>query len=144
MGRPIKNYCDYFPHDRDMRNHRKIKAVRNKFGILGYGVWVMILEDLTGSDGNVLEYSDETFELMSGDYGVSVAEIRAVLDYCIKLELLFNEGGFFKSESLDDRLEAVYTKRNKQKELSKKQIRVNGKFATSKTVSNGITATEKP
>ena len=44
MARPIKNYCDYFPHDRDMRNHRKVKAIRTKFGVTGYAIWSMILE----------------------------------------------------------------------------------------------------
>lgn len=132
MGRPSKNYCDYFPHDRDMRNHRKVKAVRTKFEAKGFAIWVMILEDLTGSDGNVLEYSDVQFELMAGDYGVSATEIRDVLDYCIKLELLFNKDGFIHSESLDDRLKPVYDKRGVLKTNSQKQLRINGKFASKK------------
>ena len=41
MARPKKNYCDYFPHDRDMRNHRKVKAIRTKFGPIGYAIWSM-------------------------------------------------------------------------------------------------------
>jgi|GEM_PF-5844362 len=49
MARPIKNSCDYFPHDKDMRNHKKIKAIRTKYGITGYAIWSMILEHLTGS-----------------------------------------------------------------------------------------------
>lgn len=144
MGRPAKNYCDYFPHDRDMRNHRKIKAIRNKFGISGYAIWVMVLEDLTGSDGNVLEYSEIQFDLMAGDYGVPSEEIKTVIDYCIRLELLFTSDGFFHSESLDDRLSSVYDKRNYQKQKSKKQLRVNGKFASEKPNTNGIYSTEKP
>ena len=74
MARPIKNYCDYFPHDRDMRNHRKVKAIRTKYGVVGYAIWSMTLEYLTGIDGNVLEYSDVEFELMAGDFGVSATE----------------------------------------------------------------------
>ena len=81
MARPKKNYCDYFPHDRDMRNHRKVKAIRTKFGPIGYAIWSMTLEYLTGIDGNVFEYSDVEFELMAGDFGVSATEIREVVDY---------------------------------------------------------------
>ena len=55
MARPKKNYCDYFPHDRDMRNHRKVKAIRTKFGPIGYAIWSMTLEYLTGIDGNVFD-----------------------------------------------------------------------------------------
>jgi hypothetical protein len=144
MARPVKNYCDYFPHDRDMRNHRKIKAIRTKFKIGGYGIWCMILEYLTGIDGNVFEYSEVEFELMAGDFGVSATEIRDVLDYCIKLELLFLKEGFIQSESLDERLKPVYDKRGVSKEQSKRQARIDGKFATNNTVIHGVSVTEMP
>ncbi len=48
------------------------------------------------------------------------------------------------SESLDDRLKPVYEKRGKNKDKSKKQLRVDGKFATSNAVSDGVPATEIP
>lgn len=144
MARPIKNYCDYFPHDRDMRNHRKVKAIRTKFNIQGYAIWSMILEYLTGIDGNVFEYSDVEFELMGGDFGVSATEIRNVVDYCITLEMLFLEKGFIRSESLDERLKPVYEKRQVSKEISKKQQRIDGKFAAKNTESAGVSVTEMP
>jgi hypothetical protein len=144
MARPIKNYCDYFPHDRDMRNHRKIKAVRTKFGIEGYAIWSMLLEYLTGIDGNVFEYSEPEFELIGGDFGVSVETIRLVVDYCLKLELLFLKDGFVNSESLDERLKPVYIKRGVSKSNSQKQQRKDGKFVNNNTVNNGVSVTEKP
>jgi hypothetical protein len=104
----------------------------------------MTLEYLTGIDGNVLEYSDVEFELMAGDFGVSATEIRDVLDYCIKLEMLFLNNGFINSESLDERLVPVYEKRGRSKDNSKKQQRVNGKFVSTNTVSNGVSVAEKP
>lgn len=144
MARPSKNNCDYFPHDRDMRNHKKVKAIRAKFGVQGYAVWSMILEYLTGNDGNVFEYSDMEFELMAGDFGVSATEIRSIVDYCVTLEMLFNNDGFIRSESLDERLAPVYQKRGVAKELSKKQRRDNGKFTVNITESVGVSATEMP
>ena len=144
MARPIKNYCEYFPHDRDMRNHRKVKAIRTKFGISGYAIWVMVLEYLTGIDGNEFEFSDVEIELMAGDFGVSATEIRQLLDYCILLEILFLNNGFIKSESLDERLKPVYEKRGQNKDKSKKQLRVNGKFSIVNTEDHGVSAPEKP
>lgn len=144
MARPVKNYCDYFSHDRDMRNHKKIKAIRTKFGITGYGIWCMVLEYLTGNDGNVIEFSDLEIELMSGDFGVSVTEIRNVLNYCVKLELLFQKDGFINSESLDERLKSVYEKRGVAKVRSAKQNRDNGKFSKNNSDSNGVSVTEMP
>jgi len=128
MARISKNSCDYFTHDIGMRNHKKIKAIRQKYGIIGYAIWCMILEYLTGSDGNVFEDTDMELELMSGDFGVSVTEIRSILDYCYRLELLFIKNGFVNSESLDERLKIVYDKRGRAKERSAKQKRLDGKF----------------
>lgn len=144
MARPAKNYCEYFSHDRDMRNHRKIKAIRTKFGVNGYGIWCMLLEYLTGLDGNVFAYSDVEIELMAGDFGVSVTEIRNVVDYCLKLELLFMKDGFINSESLDERLKSVYEKRSVAKTRSKQQDRINGKFTGKNTDSVGVSVTEMP
>jgi len=144
MARPKKNYCDYFSHDRDMRNHRKVKAIRTKFGISGYAIWSMILEYLTGIDGNVFEYSDIEFELMAGDFGVSSSEIRLIIDYCISLEMLFLKNGFINSESLDERLKNVYEKRGREKDKSSKQLRRDGKFVKDNTESDGFSVTEKP
>lgn len=144
MARPVKNYCDYFSHDNGMRDHRKVKAIRNKFGIAGYGIWCMLLEYLTGIDGNEFEYSDVEFELMSGDFGVSKQEVKDVIDYCISLEMLFNKNGFINSESLDERLKPVYEKRRVSKEKSKKQQRKDGKFDSNKTVDTEVSATETP
>jgi hypothetical protein len=118
MARPVKNSCDYFPHDADMRNHRKIKAVRNKFGIEGYAIWTMYLEYLTASDGNQAEYNETEFELLSGDFGSSGEAIKQVIDYCIQLKLLKNENSYISSESLDERLEPVYLKRGRMRDLA--------------------------
>jgi len=128
MARPLKNSCDYYPHDSGMRNHKKIKAIRQKFGITGYAIWVMLLELLTGSDGNEFEDSELELELISGDFGVSVTEIREMLDYCYRLELLFIKNGFVSSESLNERLAPVYQKRKITKTISANQRRKNGKF----------------
>lgn len=141
MGRPSKNNCDYFPHDAGMRNHAKIKAIRNKFPN-GYAIWVMLLEYLTGSDGNVIEYSDLQFELLSGDFGFSVTEIRELTDYAIRLEMIFVVDGFINSDSLDERLAPVYAKRGIAKEKSAKQKRINGKFADSNAESTVVSVTE--
>lgn len=144
MARPAKNYCEYFSHDRDMRNHRKIKAIRTKFGVNGYGIWCMLLEYLTGLDGNVFSYSDVEIELMAGDFGVSVTEIRSVVDYCLKLELLFIKDGFINSESLDERLKSVYEKRSVAKTRSKQQDRINGKFSGKNAEAYDVSVTEMP
>lgn len=143
MARPQKNNCDYFPHDNDMRNHVKVRAIRNKF-TNGYAIWSMLLEYLTGSDGNTFEKTPLQMELLSGDFGVSVTEISDVVDYCIRLEMLFEKDGWIYSESLNERLSPVYEKRGKSKQLSAKQKRENGKFAGNNADNTVVSVTETP
>lgn len=137
MARPSKNNAEFFGHDANMRNHRKIKALRSKFGITGYAIWVMFLEILTESENNRIVNNDLEIELMAGDIGVSVTEITEMLNYCIKLELLFTDGDTIYSKTLDEKLKPVYEKR----ELARKRY----ESQTSKTPNQddeGVSVTE--
>lgn len=143
MARPKKNNADYFSHDSDMRNNTKVRALRNKF-TNGYSIWCMLLEYLTGRDGNVFPDNDIEFELMSGDFGVSVTEIRDAINYCIRLGMLSKKDGFIYSESLDERLKPVYDKRAASKGNSDKQPRSNGRFCGNNTGETEVSVTETP
>lgn len=114
MARPKKRGCDYFSHDSNMRNHRKIKALRQKFKHIGYSVWTMFLEHLTESENNYFLYNDLELELLSGDFDVTSQELRDIIDYCVVLGLLNNKGGYVWSTNLDERLVSVYAKRQSQ------------------------------
>lgn len=127
-----------------MRNHRKIKAVRNTLGITGYAIWNMLLEYLTDMDGNEFPHNDGELELISGDFGISVTEITVAINYYLKLGLLQVKNGFICSESLHDYLEPVYEKRGRARQISRQQARENGKFKQSNAVDDGISVTEKP
>jgi hypothetical protein len=152
MARPTKNSCDYFPHDAGMRKHRKIMAIRQKFGLIGFALWVMLLELLTEADGNEIEHSDVEIELIAGDFGTDCQTLEDLIQYSLKLELLFkNDMGFINSVSLDDRLAPVYVKRQKAKEISERQKRVKGQFSkdqeqesTENTEGTAIPVTETP
>lgn len=147
MARPSKEYCDYFPHQNNMRNHRKIRALRNKFKEKGYSIWNMLLEYLTGTKGHSFQNTDIEYELLAGDFEVSVTEIRQIVDYCIELQLLFIENGQIYSKSLLDELQPVYDKRTARKEFSEQQPREHGRFRSRNTVSqdpNGVSSTEMP
>jgi len=147
MGRPVKNNCDYFPHFTTMRNHKKVKSLRAKFGqVLGYAFWSMFVEYLTEQDGTEIEFSDLEIEMFSGELGVSATEIRSMIDYCIKIELLFlTDDNFIYSDSLNELLQPVFDKRQNAKERSKTRERhVNGQFSTNNSTKLGVSATEIP
>lgn len=145
MGRPSKNNCEYYPHFTTMRNHRKIKALRNKFGaVLGYAFWSMFIEYLTELDGNEWEFSEIECEMFASELGVSATDIRSLVEYSIQIELLFNKNGFVYSESLNEKLAPVYEKRQREKDKSAtKKRREDGTF-TKETSIGGVSAADSP
>lgn len=146
MGRPKKNNADYFSHDANMRNHRKVKAIRAKFGITGYAIYSMMLEVLTDAEGNRIELNDIEIELLAGDFGVSVTDMREVLDYCVILRLFKAENDLIYSEGLDERLKSVYDKRKRASKVAENRTRNdNGKFSEEELSQlNGVSSTEIP
>jgi hypothetical protein len=143
MARPIKKSCDYFSHDSDMRNHRKIRALRKKCAN-GYAIWNMLLEYLTSSEGNRFSHTEIEVELLSGDFEYPPEEIDEVIQYSIKLDLLQKSDSYIYSESLNERLQPVYDKRSRQRTNSNNQHRENGKFVKSNTEQTELSLPETP
>jgi len=147
MGRPSKNNCDYFPHFTTMHSHRKVMALRVRFGmVLGYAFWSMFMEYLTEQDGNELENSDLELEMFSVALGIDYEKVREMINYCLKIELLFvNKDNFLYSESLNEKLTPVFDQRKRAKEISKtRQRRENGTFIPHVDPMPGISMIETP
>lgn len=119
MARPKKTNCDYFPHDNGMRNNKKIKALRAKFGLEGFAIWSMLLEYLTSCDFLEFEYNALEMELLAGDFGTSSETLERVLRYCLEIGLLQTEAGGLAIGSvvncveLSRRLQSVFDKRGR-------------------------------
>jgi len=128
-----------------MRNHRKVKMLRNNFGqVQGYAFWSMMLEILTESDGNEFENSEMEMEMFAAELGVAAAEIKKMIEYSLRIELLFEANGFIYSESLNECLAPVWEKRKMAKAISHAQKRrQNGTF-DSNTESPVVSTTETP
>lgn len=116
MARPIKNNADYFSHDADMRNDTRIRALRRKFGLIGYSVWCMTLEYLTHCDYFEFEYDDLILELIAGDFDVDPKELKDIYEYLTNvLKLLTIENGKIHCFEHRKRLEPLLTKRKRDR-----------------------------
>ena len=111
MARPQKNNLDYFSHDNNMRNDRKIKALRAKFGHVGYSVYNMILETLSENNLLLIEWVDAEIELISGDFGIHSEELISIINYACTIKLLKLSNNYLYCPQLDARSKAVYDKR---------------------------------
>lgn len=111
MARPIKNNADYFPHDADMRNDPRVKALRRKFGIEGYGIYCMVVEYLTDAEHFKASIDKLGIELMSGDFDIDVDKLQSVLNYCTQIDLFQLKDNFLRCNSLEKRLNPLLSKR---------------------------------
>ena len=97
-----------------MRNHRKVKALRNKFGLEGYAIWCMFLETLTESDCFKIKLLGSVdYELLSADFGTSAEKLSDVLNYCLAIKLILwdKNNKEYYSDSLIERLSPLVEKR---------------------------------
>lgn len=115
MARPQKNNADYFSHDNDMRNDRKLKAVRSRFGIEGYGIYCMLLEVLTEADLLCIGWNMMEIEMIAGDFGIDSERLKEIVAYFNTINLVqivTNQGKqFLICRQLDRRLKPVFDKR---------------------------------
>ena len=116
MARPHKNNADYFSHDNDMRDDEKIKAVRRKFSHAGYSVWNMLLERLCKAENFCIDYTEESIDLMAGDFSIEPELLKEIIDYLIKLKLIFQDGEKIFSKTMINRFEGLFRKRKRDTE----------------------------
>lgn len=119
MARHSRNNADYFTHNADFRNDRRIKAIRGTFGAAGYGLILMLLEALTDADNTQLSTGELEMELLAGDFGVSVTEIYSLIQLAEKVQFLGrNEEGFLVCSDLNRALEPVFEKRDRSRKVA--------------------------
>ncbi len=111
MARPQRNNADYFSHDANFRNDPRIRAVRNKFGLAGYGVVCMMLEILTFTDGFTVEWNEFSQEIYAGDIGVSASEMQEIVSFCVRINFFCLENTRLLCPKLTDDLRPLLDKR---------------------------------
>lgn len=145
MARPNKNNAEYFSHDADMRNDVKIKALRRRFSHTGYAVWCYLLETLTDTDFFEVDYRDLNQELLAADFDISIEELRTIVEYCCKINLLqlSEDGTRLYSETHKKRFSGLITKRERDRErlarlVSKREQRDEDIIATKTKLKNSF------
>jgi len=116
MARPRKNNAEYFSHDNDMRNDKKILAVRNKYGYEGYAIYCMMLETLCGSDFFKLKIDDKNLFLTSGDFRIDNKKLKEIIDFFVSVDLFQKtENNEIICRGLINRLQYLLDKREEER-----------------------------
>lgn len=91
MARTVKPCIGYFSHDVDMMQDKKIKIIKAKHGLLGYAVYLRLLEEAYRSDGYFLK-ADEDFNILFPDENnLSIESYIEILGDCLSKGLFSEE-----------------------------------------------------
>ena len=83
-------------HNTGERNTPKNRALLQEVGIIGFGIYWYILEEIT--EGNVLELNDEFFNIYSSVFKVSEKELKNSIDTLLRLNIFILEKNMFTTK----------------------------------------------
>lgn len=106
----MSNNNKYYCHDTNMRNNRKVLALRAKFGSDGYAVWSMLLEVLTTADNYEIEFDEIGKAICAADFNMDAEHVEEIVEYCTRLHLLQLEDEILSCPALTERFAAVEDK----------------------------------
>jgi len=90
MANTFKKGIDYFSHDTSMRNDIKIKLLIAKYGLHGYAVYNLLLEEIY-SLGYYLKLSDDFILLFSTGVRLESEQLSEMISFCIEKDLFDKE-----------------------------------------------------
>ena len=87
MARQGKAGLDYFSHDVDMMQDKKIRLIKAKHGLLGYAIYLRLLEELYRENGYYLQIDEDFNILFCGDNNIEFDVYINILNDCINKNL---------------------------------------------------------
>ena len=124
MARPQKEGMDYFPHDVNARNDKKIKMLRTLYGSKGYLFYFVMLEHIYNENTFCLDVSEaetreEIFQLIARDMEITLDEFKEIFETALKWgcydKQLYEEKGIITSNGIQKRAAVVLDKREKMR-----------------------------
>ena len=106
----------YFSHDSNARNSDKLMKVRMKLGAEGYGIFFMLIERLREEEDykSTVDYTTLAFDLR-----VDPEKVKQVVEN-YDLFKFTEDGKYFYSDSFNERMEMMDSKRKKLAEAGKR------------------------
>lgn len=94
MARSIKKGIEYFSHDVNMMQDRKLKVIKAKHGLLGYAVYNRLLEEIY-SEGYYIDMNEKYKLLFCDESRMNLEVFEVILNDCME-EDLFDIGLYEK------------------------------------------------
>ena len=124
MARPLKDNADWYAHQAQMRNNRKVRVLRARFGSDGYATWCMLLECLTEADGFFLGWTPLDRELIAGDFALTLERLEEIVSCCEKIGMLTIRNGTLFSENLQNSMKPLLDIRERKRQWKEAKTKV--------------------
>ena len=125
MSRPVKEGMDYFPHDVNASNDRKVEALRSIYGNDGYAFYFIMLEQIYQEPDGELDVSDaetkeEIMQILSNKVSVTLERFKQMFSTAMKWGCFdretYEEKGIITSNGIRKRMDVVIEKRQRMRD----------------------------
>ena len=128
MSRKNKVGIDYFSHDVDMKDDKKIRLIIAKHGLVGYGMYNRLLEEIYRESGYFVIIDPDFKVLFSNDCKIEESEFDIILEDLITRGLfdksLFDSFGLLTSKRIQENYCSA-TERRKEVSFVEEYLLVN-------------------
>jgi hypothetical protein len=110
----------WFKHDTNANQDTRIKRLRNRYGLSGYGLYFYVLERVVGglNQGNVSLTLEDDPEMIAADWGITESEAKEMLSYMVELGLLIiSPDGLYACSKVAKRLDKSMTNGRNMRDL---------------------------
>ena len=117
MARTQKVGLDYFPHDADIMSDQKMRIIKAKHGLIGYAVYMRLLEEIYRDKGYYLEHNDDFVFIFCDDNNIAVNDYINMINDYINYDLfdinIFNAHKVLTSK----RIQLTYLEATKRRQI---------------------------
>jgi hypothetical protein len=112
----------WFKHDSDANTDAKLKRLRMKYGLEGYGLYWYCIELITNdiSDNNLTFELEHDAEVIAFDVGMNYEKVQDMMTYMVNLGLFENNNGRLTCLKILKRLDASMTSSNAMRTMIQK------------------------
>ena len=113
MARPIKAGLDYFPMD--TREDRKALLIFSKFGLVGKGLTIALMEEIYGDNGYYYILDDDNRLMFASQMRIDEKFLEEYLDFAFKINLfskeMYDKHSIITSEKIQETYFSAITRR---------------------------------
>lgn len=102
----------WFKHDSDAHSDAKLKRLRHKYGIIGYGIYWYCIELIAGNlnKENITFKLEEDAELIALEWSLDQLKVQEIMEFMVDLRLFESNNGHISCMKLAKRLDDTNSK----------------------------------